>query len=441
MGSRRRIFEEIMDFQNNAKMTVLQSVAFDGRFTIFSHLMEAITIIGWEWGDYVFKCYPLSQFEDGEKYDFPILQTLIMEGHAKFQLHPVINEVLKMKWNNFAKRYFLIWMYLQGCWTFFTSYVLLSWNIPYDITSDYYESLSFSFYIQVLLIMLHVIVVFGIESMEISSLMKQKGLKEGLNIYLDLNRAPQSSSLSILRIFKILTWFHALSEASLFMFIYFGYGRWARFMSAICVVMDWILLMRFCIGFHNTGLLVISIVAICVGDLGRFAFVYFCILMGFGTALTILSDDDSHSTYGILEMLVGHIYTMLEMTFGQGATFMDVIVPTNDEYIKWQYLVLQMIFLALSIVLILNLLIAVMTETHIMYEKRREIEWLHQWATLVLTIERRVCRCLHDQVGVLGADINLHDEQQKEQRYICFTLNKNEEIEKKTKSTTIASEI
>ena len=84
-----------------------------------------------------------------------------------------------------------------------------------------------------------------------------------------------------------------------------------------------------------------------------------------------------------------------------------------------------MIFLALSIVLILNLLIAVMTETHIMYEKRREIEWLHQWATLVLTIERRVCRCLHDQVGVLGADINLRDESRHQKRIFFIEMMNN----------------
>merc|ERR1712130_939412 len=64
--------------------------------------------------------------------------------------------------------------------------------------------------------------------------------------------------------------------------------------------------------------------------------------------------------------------------------------------------VLYMIFLLLSVVLLFNLLIAIMTETTEEVRQQATEQYMLQWASTVLLIERRVPKCLYKRTGNQG---------------------------------------
>ena len=68
--------------------------------------------------------------------------------------------------------------------------------------------------------------------------------------------------------------------------------------------------------------------------------------------------------------------------------------------------------------MLFNLLIAVMTETTESLRMKAEEQWLMQWASTVLFIERRVPRCFYKRTGVKGDTLGLSD--YKDHYFITF---------------------
>ena len=141
----------------------------------------------------------------------------------------------------------------------------------------------------------------------------------------------------------------------------------------------------FCRGFKTTGPFVIMIYRMMAADLIRFVTIYFIFVMGFSQAYYIIFqsyEGESHPMATPMESVIA----IFIMSLGNFGNTWDELDNTDHDIIGKIH---SFLFLAIVVVLLVNLLIAMMGDT---YTKIAEIknEWMRQWARTVLIVERGI---------------------------------------------------
>jgi len=176
-----------------------------------------------------------------------------------------------------------------------------------------------------------------------------------------------------------------------------GHRKTSFGLLMFAVISGWFYLLNFTQINFGTGRLVVIILQIFANDLMYFLVAWIVILLGFSTAFHITRDIPP-SENGFYEYLVSCFY-LIETSFGSGEW--DNRSEEIREDFKTFAMLLWILYLVISVVLLLNLLIALMAETtHVLGDKQvAELIWREQWASTVLLIERRVPGFLYKRVG------------------------------------------
>uniref|UniRef100_A0A4W5QIB0 Transient receptor potential cation channel, subfamily V, member 6 n=1 Tax=Hucho hucho TaxID=62062 RepID=A0A4W5QIB0_9TELE len=166
---------------------------------------------------------------------------------------------------------------------------------------------------------------------------------------------------------------------------------------AVCLVLGWSNVMFFARGFQMLGPYVIMIQKIIFGDLTKFMWLSFIVLIGFSTSLWMVymtQDPDSLPAYRSFPIT---LFSQFELSVGLIDLPVDHTITTPPIVH-----VLHCTFSVVSYILLLNLLIAMMSDTHWRVAQERDELWRTQVVATTLMLERRLPRCLWPRLGVCG---------------------------------------
>jgi len=201
--------------------------------------------------------------------------------------------------------------------------------------------------------------------------------------------------ISISGIFKLMVWLRHCITLAAAIGVMINTKRSLHFalvFNLFAIILAFLGLLEFFQLQKHAGKFVIMVLKIFVNDVLVFTSVWIVILLGFAFCFTILRDDKdfSQALFFVMET---------SLSFGEFANESDAFYGTNlyDAIARYLYV----IFVLFSVVLLLNLLVAVMAETtqSIGQSESNRLNYLEQWASTALKMERRVPAFFYKRSG------------------------------------------
>eukprot|EP01084_Bolivina_argentea_P307715 531906_1 len=385
-------FEKLIIHRNNDSFTFFQYAATLKQKEIFLCILEWKRIECWKWGPVSFIAYPLNEIDTHGDNRNSVLETILADNAVGFVDIPVIQAVLNTKWNDYAKRYFYVWCIINVLFVF--SLLALYIYFLDALKNDKQNKLV----LIVLIVVISGIKVFVTTSQtitEVKDLVEEHGKSRGMDIYFQWNLPD----LSIIEFFHILLFVSNCLIICVWISAFLNNETFVIIFMTLSFITECLYLLYFGQVNELLGRLVISILRIITGDIIRFMIIFAIILFGFSGALCFVSIDIT---------FVRAFMTLFYISLGVG----DYWIEDESMLNEWQIVVNEIIyffFLLISSVLLLNLLIAIFSETIDEIGNSSRQNWLFQRASTILLIERRVdknCLCfgnvLYKRTGVKG---------------------------------------
>ncbi|KAJ8005149.1 hypothetical protein DPEC_G00143650 [Dallia pectoralis] len=168
-------------------------------------------------------------------------------------------------------------------------------------------------------------------------------------------------------------------------------------LMAICLVLAWSNVLFFARGFSMLGPYVIVIQKIIFGDLTRFMWLSFILLIGFSTSLWMVYMTQLQGSLPQYRSYPITLFSLFELSVG----LIDLPVDQTIAIAPIVFVLHCTLSLTLCSLLI-NLLIAMMSDTHWRVSQEKEELWRTQVVATTLMLERRLPRCLWPRLGVCG---------------------------------------
>uniref|UniRef100_A0A4W6D8Q8 Transient receptor potential cation channel, subfamily V, member 6 n=1 Tax=Lates calcarifer TaxID=8187 RepID=A0A4W6D8Q8_LATCA len=173
---------------------------------------------------------------------------------------------------------------------------------------------------------------------------------------------------------------------------------------AVCLVLGWCNVMFFARGFEMLGPYVIMIQKIIFGDLTKFMWLIVIVLIGFSTSLWMVYMTQAPDTIPAYRSFPISLFSQFELSVGLIDLPVDHTVFTPPIVH-----VIHCAFSVVSYILLLNLLIAMMSDTHWRVGQERDELWRTQVVATTLMLERRLPRWLWPRLGVCGLNYGLKE--------------------------------
>lgn len=390
---------------NYRGLTPFKLAAKEGNTVAFQHLVNKRRIVQWSLGPLTSNLYDLTEI-DSWADNMSVLE-LIVGSHQKearriLEVTPV-RQLVSLKWNLYGKHYFrlllLLYLLYIGTFTLCCTYRPLK-DAPENYTkSDMDKTIrvqktleeSYVTHEDNLRLVGEVISVLGalvILLLEIPDIIRvgakryfgQTALGGPFHVIL-ISYACLVVLLCVFRVCQL------NSEAEL---------------MAVCLVLGWCNVMFFARGFEMLGPYVIMIQKIIFGDLTKFMWLSFIVLLGFSTSLWMVYMTQEVDAIPAYHSFPITLFSLFELSVG----LIDLPVD-HTIYTPPIVHVLHCTFSVVSYILLLNLLIAMMSDTHWRVAQERDELWRTQVVATTLMLERRLPRCLWPRLGVCGQSYGL----------------------------------
>ncbi|XP_010883241.2 transient receptor potential cation channel subfamily V member 5-like [Esox lucius] len=420
-------------------LTPIKMAAKKGNLVVFQHLVNRRRLVQWNMGPLTSNLYDLEEI-DSWADKLSVLELIVgsqrREARGILEVTPV-KQLVSIKWNLYGKHYFrfLLLLYLL----YIGIFTLCCMNRPLkdapenytddamDKTTRVQKTLSESYvtYGDTLRLAGEIISVVG--ALVILLLEIPDMLRVGAKKYFGQTALGGP--------FHVILITFACLVVLLCVFRLCGVKRETDVM-AICLVLAWSNVLFFARGFPMLGPYVIVIQKIIFGDLTKFMWLSFIMLIGFSTSLWMVYMTQLQGSLPQYRSYPITLFSLFELSVG----LIDLPV---DQTIKIAPIVFVLhCTLSLTLcTLLINLLIAMMSDTHWRVSQEKEELWRTQVVATTLMLERRLPRCLWPRLGVCGLLYGLGERWylrvedrndpllQKVRRYIQAKDNQSKELE------------
>ncbi|GAB5568864.1 transient receptor potential cation channel subfamily V member 5 [Prionailurus iriomotensis] len=383
---------------NHQGLTPFKLAGVEGNTVMFQHLMQKRKHIQWTYGPLTSTLYDLTEIDSwGEDMSFLELVISSKKREARQILDQTpVKELVSLKWKRYGQRYFHIlgalYMLYMICFTACCIYRPLKFRLgnrtdPRDNTVLQQKLLQEAYVTQQDKIRLvgELVTIMGaviILLLEIPDI-----FRVGASRYFGqtILGGPFHVIIITYACMVLVTMVMRLSNMN---------GEMVP--MSIALVLGWCSVMYFARGFQMLGPFTIMIQKMIFGDLMRFCWLMAVVILGFA------SEDPSN---------LGQFYDYPMALFSTFELFLTVIDgPANYEVnLPFMFGIVYFAFTIIATLLMLNLFIAMMGDTHWRVAHERDELWRAQVVATTVMLERKLPRFLWPRSGICGCQYGLGD--------------------------------
>uniref|UniRef100_A0A665W7S9 Transient receptor potential cation channel, subfamily V, member 6 n=1 Tax=Echeneis naucrates TaxID=173247 RepID=A0A665W7S9_ECHNA len=406
---------------NYRGLTPFKLAAKEGN-TAFQHLVNKRRVVQWSLGPLTSSLYDLTEI-DSWADDLSVLELIVgshqREARGILEVTPV-RQLVSLKWNLYGKHYFRLLMLLYLLYIVIFTLCCVYRPLK-DIPENYTQSdmdktiriqkesyVTYEDNLRLAGEVISILGAFAILLLEIPDI-----LRVGAKRYFGqtaLGGPFHVILISYACLVVLLCVFRACEVQG------------EAVVMAVCLVLGWCNVMFFARGFEMLGPYVIMIQKIIFGDLTKFMWLTVIVLIGFSTSLWMVymtQDPDSIPAYRSFPIT---LFSQFELSVGL------IDLPVEHTIITPPIVhVVHCAFSVVSYILLLNLLIAMMSDTHWRVAQERDELWRTQVVATTLMLERRLPRCLWPRLGVCGINYGLKEQKKNPQRNAYSNLSSHRE--------------
>ncbi|XP_074839727.1 transient receptor potential cation channel subfamily V member 6-like isoform X2 [Carettochelys insculpta] len=391
---------------NNKGLTPFKLAGVEGNTVMFQHLMQKRKHIQWTYGPLVSTLYDLTEIDswgDDQSLLELIVTTKKREARQILDLTPV-NELVSLKWNKYGRPYFcilaLFYVLYMICFTMCCAYRPLKHrqsNKTHERDNSIYiqKQLQESYVtpednlrlVGELITVIGAIVILILEIPDI--------FRVGATKYFGQTILGGPFHVIIIT-------YACMILVTMVMRLISMHGEVVPMSFAL--VLGWCNIMYFARGFQMLGPFTIMIQKMIFGDLMRFCGLMAVVILGFASAFYIIFQTENPDE-------LGHFYNYPMALFSTFELFLTIIDgPANYKVdLPFMYSITYSAFAIIATLLMLNLLIAMMGDTHWRVAHERDELWRAQVVATTVMLERKLPQCLWPRSGICGQEYGLGD--------------------------------
>uniref|UniRef100_A0A8C0H2N4 Ion transport domain-containing protein n=1 Tax=Chelonoidis abingdonii TaxID=106734 RepID=A0A8C0H2N4_CHEAB len=391
---------------NNEGLTPFKLAGVEGNTVMFQHLMQNRKHIQWTFGPLVSTLYDLTEIDswgDDQSLLELIVTTKKREARRILDLTPV-NELVSLKWNKYGRPYFcilaLFYVLYMICFTMCCVYRPLKCR-----QSNKTHERDNTIYVQKLLQESYV-------TLEDSLRLVGELITVIGAIVILILEIPDIFRVGVTKYFGqtilggpfhiIIITYACMILVTMMMRLTSTTGEVVPMSFAL--VLGWCNVMYFARGFQMLGPFTIMIQKMIFGDLMRFCWLMAVVILGFASAFYVIFQTENPDE-------LGHFYNYPIALFSTFELFLTIIDgPANYEVdLPFMYSITYSAFAIIGTLLMLNLLIAMMGDTHWRVAHERDELWRAQVVATTVMLERKLPQCLWPRSGICGQEYGLGD--------------------------------
>jgi len=348
---------------NRAGFTPLQLSVMLGKTPVFRHLVELRREMSWKYGPVT--CYKvlldeIDSLSNTKKDSESCLEIALRYHQDEVLSESILRVLLEKKWKSYAQFAFFVWLSLETIYIVLFSASIFLHPLDWGFANDY-SSTPGRLSVDILVIIgaaIHLITQFAVS------------IKNGLVSTFGGGARSADNLMAVMA---------SITTLIAFICQFKDENGAAMFLFAVSAMIWWAYYILFARGFKLMGPYIIMIFRMVSGDFFRFGVMYAGTLMGFSEAFFILFRAELPEFWGDSRLSVKNTCLIL---FG-GYDWSNWDATSNPDV----GIGIMIIFNFITVVLLLNLLIAMMGNTFSNVISNAEREWRMQWADIILFLE------------------------------------------------------
>ncbi|XP_024428624.1 transient receptor potential cation channel subfamily V member 5 [Desmodus rotundus] len=391
---------------NHQGLTPFKLAGVEGNTVMFQHLMQKRKHIQWTCGPLTSTLYDLTEIDSwGEKVSFLELVVSSKKREARQILEQTpVKQLVSLKWKRYGQPYFCLlgalYLLYMVCFTTCCIYRPLRFrngthNASRDITILEQRPLQEAYVTEQDKIRLVGELVTVIGALIMLFLEIPDIFRVGASCYFGQTvlggpfHVIIITSASLVLVTMVMRLTNTNGEAV---------------PMSLSLVLGWCSVMYFARGFQMLGPFSIMIQKMIFGDLLRFCWLMAVVILGFASTFYIIFQTEDPSK-------LGEFYDFPTALFSTFELFLSIIDgPANyDVDLPFMYSMTYAAFAIIATLLMLNLLIAMMGDTHWRVAQERDELWRAQVVATTVMLERKMPRFLWPRSGICGCKYGLGD--------------------------------